>query len=139
MKVLFDSNVWVSALATRGLCADLLRHALRRHGRGDFELLICAAVRAETLRILRDKFGATPETLQSAQVAMSLAREVPEPVWLPPDNFPDPGDVVIVGAALAARADAFVTGDKPLLGLRQVEDLPVLTPRMAYEWLVGLH
>lgn len=63
MKVLFDSNIWVSALATRGLCADLLRHALRRHGHGDFELLICATVHAETQRILRDKFGATPETL----------------------------------------------------------------------------
>jgi len=139
LKVLFDSNVWVSALATRGLCADLLRHALRRHGRGDFELLICAAVCKETQRILRDKFGAPPATLHLAQVAMSLAREVPEPVWLPPDNFPDPDDVVIVGAALAARADALITGDKALLDLGRVENLPILNPRTAYERLVGLH
>lgn len=70
---------------------------------------------------------------------MSLAREVPELDWLPPDNFPDPDDVAIVGAALTARADAFVTGDKALLDLSRVEDLPILNPRTAYERLIGLH
>lgn len=138
MKVLLDSNVWVSAFATRGLCADLLRLALRRHGMADFELLMCAAVRAETVRILRDKFGVAAETLESVRVAMTMAREIAQGSWTPPGDFPDPDDVLIVGAAVDARADLLVTGDKALLDLRQVGALPIRSPRAAYEQLRGL-
>lgn len=139
MKVLLDSNVWISAFATRGLCADLLRVALRRHGLGDFELLLSPAVRAETLRIFRDKFRATESDLDAVRTVMALAREIPDVNWPPPADFPDPNDVVIIGAALAAGADWFVTGDKALLALGEIEGLPVIAPREAYARLRGIH
>ncbi|MGB5148218.1 MAG: putative toxin-antitoxin system toxin component, PIN family [Porticoccaceae bacterium] len=138
MKVLLDSNVWVSALVARGLCADLLRVALRRHGLAGFELLLSDAVRSETLRILRDKFKATEAGLDAARAVMGLAREVAQGDWQPPAAFPDPDDVVIVGAALAAGADLLVTGDKALLELGVIEGLPIIAPRAAYERLRGL-
>lgn len=31
MRVFLDTNVLVSAFATRGLCADLMRHVLAEH------------------------------------------------------------------------------------------------------------
>lgn len=139
MKVLFDSNIWVSALMTRGLCADLMRLALRRHGNAGFELLICAAVRLETLRILSDKFKAMPADLENASTAMILAREVAEGEWQAPKDFPDPDDVANVSAALGAQADWLVTGDKALLALGAIEGMAMLAPRTAYEQLVGIH
>jgi putative PIN family toxin of toxin-antitoxin system len=138
LKVLLDSNVWVSALVARGLCADLLRVALLRHGLAGFELLLSDAVRSETLRILRDKFKATEAGLDAARAAMALAREVAQGDWQPPAAFPDPDDVVIVSAALAAGADLLVTGDKALLELGAIEGLPIIAPRTAYERLRGL-
>ncbi len=40
MRVCLDSNVWVSGFVARGLCADLLRAALRQHGTAGFALLL---------------------------------------------------------------------------------------------------
>lgn len=138
MKILPDSNVWVSGFATRGLCADLLRLALRRHGLGDFELLTCAAVHAETQRILRDKFKATEADLALVRTAMAAAREVAEGGWTPPPGFPDADDVPIVGAAIAAAATWLVTGDGRLLELREVGGVAIVAPRAAYEQLRDL-
>ncbi|MDY0331676.1 MAG: hypothetical protein RBR52_14455 [Thiomonas sp.] len=38
----------------------------------------------------------------------------------PTPGVPDPDDAWIIAAALAARADGFVTGDEALLGLEHV-------------------
>ena len=135
MKYLLDSNVWISGFGTRGLCADLVRLALRRHGMGNFELLTCASVRSETLRKLRDRFGVTDEDLRPVQIALAWAAMVPKPVWQPPGDFPDPNDAPIVGAALNAEADALVTGDRPLQAMEPIENLAIITPRVAYERL----
>jgi hypothetical protein len=40
MKVMLDTNVLASAVATRGLCADVLRAVLAEH-----ELVICPQMR----------------------------------------------------------------------------------------------
>jgi predicted nucleic acid-binding protein len=138
VKLLPDSNVWVAAFATRGLCADLLRLALRRHGRAGFELLTCAQVREETLRILRDKLGASTATLSDVRTAMVMARDVPPADWQPPADFPDPDDVPIVGAALVAGAELLVTGDRALLALACIDGLAIVTPRTAYQRLLDL-
>lgn len=138
MKVVFDSNVWLSGLVARGLCADLLRHALQLHGHGGFELLLCVQVRDEVLRILRDKLRAPESALDAARATMASAREIANGTWLPPADFPDTDDAPIIAAALAAHADLFVTGDKALLELRAVLSLPVIAPREAYLRLRGL-
>lgn len=138
MKVLFDTNVWVSALIARGLCADLVRVAMREHGWGEFELLICEAVCTETLRILRDKLAATEDSLRDVQSAMALAQMVAGGGWTPPGDFPDADDVPIVSAALTAGADWLVTGDRALLTLGEIHALRIIDPRTAYEYLRGL-
>ena len=50
MKVFLDTNVLVSAFATRGLCADVLRQVLAEH-----ELLVGERVLREVGRVLRAK------------------------------------------------------------------------------------
>jgi predicted nucleic acid-binding protein len=57
----------------------------------------------------------------------------------PAPDIPDPDDAWIIAAALAAGADWFVTGDRPLLALGGVADMPILDPRSAYMRLRGLH
>ncbi len=138
MKVAPDTNVWVSGFVARGLCADLLRLALRRHGTAGFELLLPDAVRDEIVRVLRDKFSAKDDALAAAQAAMDEARTVGPGSWLPPPGFPDPTDVPILAASLTAGADFFVTGDAELLALRKVDGLPIVSPRQAYSKLIGI-
>ena len=50
MKVYFDTNVMLAALATRGVCADLFAHVLLEH-----ELLIGETVTRELRSKLRIK------------------------------------------------------------------------------------
>ena len=50
-------------------------------------------------------------------------------------KLPDPDDEVILAAALAGKANVFVTGDKALLNLESVEGLPIITPRGLWESL----
>lgn len=138
MIVAFDSNVWVSALATRGICADLVRLALRQHIEGRIALSISDAIEEETLRILRQKFHAPPELLDLTRQTLALPRRVTPVAWQPPADFPDPNDVSVIATALTAGADWFVTGDKALLELHRVEGLSLVSPRTAYLRLRGL-
>jgi len=50
VKWFFDSNVWVSALATRGLCADLVQLPLSDDG-PEVEVVGCTHVEQEVLRL----------------------------------------------------------------------------------------
>lgn len=138
MKVFVDTNVWASALATKGLCRDLVLLLLKKQGAGQDRLFVSEAVIEETLRVLRDKFRATAEAQAAAGDVLSLCTVAAPGGWEPPADFPDPDDAPLIAAALAVSADWFVTGDKALLDLGQVQDLPIVSPREAYLRLRGL-
>ncbi|AGA33152.1 PilT protein domain protein [Thioalkalivibrio nitratireducens DSM 14787] len=48
----------------------------------------------------------------------------------------DPDDRPIVGSALAAEAERFVTGDQLLLVLKDLEGMPIVSPRECWERLL---
>ena len=52
MRIFLDTNVLASAVATRGLCADVLREVLTRH-----DLIISNALLKELKRVLQKKFS----------------------------------------------------------------------------------
>ncbi len=128
MRVFLDTNVCLSALFGHGLCTKLLDYLLleQRH-----HILVSAPVIAEFERIATDKFRVPLDEVVAARAFLDdfLVSDKPAPL---PDNFPDPDDAPIIGAALAAGADLFVTGDKALLALETVENLPIRSPRDAY-------
>jgi len=131
VKVFLDTNVLASALATRGLCAELFEVVLQSH-----ELLISESVIQELERILPEKLG------QSASVTEGFVAFLHEQACLvkgeqPFPSLPDPDDEAIVASALAGKAHVFVTGDKALLELQQVVNLPVISPRQFWEMLAS--
>jgi putative PIN family toxin of toxin-antitoxin system len=136
VRIFLDSNVWISALTTRGLCSDLVRLLLRRHGRGTIELLLGEPVREETFRILTGRFRATESDLAQVRTAVDLARRVPAPDTDPPIAIDDASDAPIIACALSAQADLFVTGDKALLELGEVGAMSIISPRQMYERLI---
>ena len=138
MKLLFDSNVWVAAFGTHGLCKQLVEQAIVLDEAAAIELVLCPAVRQEVMRILEHKFRLGMDELARAKRILSEIATVPDGVWQPANAFPDPDDAPIIAAALAAGADLFVTGDKALLELGEVEGLPIVTPRAAFLTLRGL-
>jgi len=129
VKVFLDTNVLASALATRGLCAELFEAVLQSH-----ELLVSPPVLKELERVLPLKLG------QSRQITMDFidllevyATKV-EGAGLAV-SLPDPDDEPIVASALSGKAKVFVTGDKALLELDCVEGLSIVSPRQFWEML----
>jgi len=127
VKVFPDTNVWLSGLFGGGLCARLLDALIT----GDCEIIVGEAVIDEFSRIARDKFR-MPRDLVESTVAFLGGHTVVPHTDMAMAACPDPDDVPIIGAALAGDADLFVTGDKALLELGEIEGLPIVTPRAAF-------
>ena len=124
MKVFLDTNVLIAAFVARGLCADVFRLAATDH-----TLLIGAPVLVEMRRILETKLR-MPAPARN-EVLQVLRRFVQAPAAKSPIvlGINDPDDEWVVACAVAASAQVFVTGDKALLDLRRVEDMPIISPR----------
>ena len=128
MKVFLDTNVVVSALATRGLCADLYERLLTEH-----EVVIGEPVVMEVLDILRRKFRANRELLIKVEAELRLLRVIPAQAVAPSLPIRDVDDPWIIACALQAEVDCFVTGDAELLALKMVGKLPIISPRVCWE------
>lgn len=130
MRVFLDTNVLVSAFAARGLCADLLELVLLEH-----DLLIGGHVMRELSKALRGKVklpaGRATEIVQFvAGEAVEVINDV-----APIDVKVDADDALVLGEALAARAEFFVTGDAALLKFDAIATLRIASPRRFWEIL----
>ena len=115
MRVLLDTNVIVSAVTTRGLCADVFRAVLAAH-----ELVTCAQVLQEVRRILGMKFDVPEQLIAEYLELIGQDAIVAEPEDLPDLPIQDRDDVAIVAAAIGAKAEVLVTGDHELQSLKNI-------------------
>jgi len=134
VKAFLDTNVWLAGRLGSGLCAQLLEALIE----ANYVLLVDERVLAEFRRIARTKFRIDQETLAQADVFFLRYTQCVPAADHPIPGIPDPDDALIISAALAAGADFFVTGDKALLELGEVQGMPVLDVRTAYLRLRGL-
>lgn len=131
MRVFLDTNVLVSAFATRGLCAEVLELVLLDH-----DLIVGRNVLREFDKALRGKLKVGPERARElvdfiADDAASTI-ETSDPVQ---GARIDIADARVLGEALAGHADCFVTGDAALLRLGAVSGVRILGPRDFWEML----
>lgn len=129
MRVYLDTNVLVSAMATRGLSADVLQVVLAEH-----QLLVGEVVLGELRRVLRQKLRVPTSTVEEidaflrfhgAAIAEAPALDI---------AIRDPSDLRILGEAVAGKADLLITGDRDLLDLKK-PPLRILAPRAFWELL----
>ncbi len=128
MRVFFDTNVLVSAFATRGLSADVVRLVLVEH-----ELLTGEVILAELERVLEDRLRAPADVIRSTIEMLREHTVVPKPGTPAEVPLSDPDDRWVLASAVAGEADVLVTGDRDLLDLGEEAPLPILTPRGFWE------
>lgn len=132
MRIFLDTNVIVSAVATRGLCADVMREVLVRH-----ELVISEELLKEVEGVLRDKIGVPPgvtaELIGLLRDGAILAKSSPA-AELPVRG---PSDRALLSAAINGQAELFVTGDRELMGLSASGSLEIVPPRIFWERAKG--
>jgi len=132
MRVFLDTNVLVSATATRGLCADLFREVLLSH-----HLVVSRPLLGEVERILAVKFGADPETIDGVLHLLHQDTTMASEGTVPDVDLADADDLLILATALDGDAEVFVTGDKAVQALCHVGEMQILSPRQFWEKLVG--
>jgi putative PIN family toxin of toxin-antitoxin system len=130
VKVFADANVLVSAAATRGLCADVLREILTSH-----DLVLSRQVLEEVRRALRLKFRAATEAVADYVRLLEEEGVIAEPGPLPDVDIEDKDDLPILAAAVAAGAHVLVTGDKELQDIGRIDGVRILSPREFWEKL----
>lgn len=129
MRVVLDTNVVVSALLWGGTPERLIELA----SEGEPTLVTSNALLAELAEILdRQKFGAKlkEQKTSPAEVVALYAQlaEVIEAASIDEAALRDPDDAAVLACALAARADAIVSGDHDLVSLGIFREIPILSP-----------
>ena len=128
MRVFLDTNVLVSATASRGLCVDVLREVLLSH-----TLIVSHALITELMYVLELKFGLPNDVIN--EIIYMLQQEsyyVPSAPLLEID-IRDKDDVIILSSAVMGYTEIFVTGDKELIDLGNVENMEIVSPRKFWE------
>ena len=125
MKVVFDTNVLVSALAFPGGRGE---EALQRIVEERDELVLSKPILDQLLGILGRKFSRDAEALAHVAVFLSELGSVAKPrrrlrvVADDPDNR-------VLECALAGRVNAIATGDRALLALREFRGVRIISLR----------
>ncbi|HUY37335.1 MAG TPA: putative toxin-antitoxin system toxin component, PIN family [Candidatus Binataceae bacterium] len=125
MRIVFDTNIFVSAFVFPGGSAD---EALQRIALGHDDLILSHAIIDECLGVIARKFGRDINEL--ARIAVFLGglgvtvkpRRRVTALGDEPDNR-------ILECGIAGRADAIVTGDRAMLRLGAFQGISLLTLR----------
>lgn len=123
MKVVFDTNVFVSALTLPG---GRGAEALGRIIGGQDTLAFSKPILDELLSVLARKFARNREELARVAVFLSSLGEPVEPDE-PVEILVDEPDNRVLECARTTGAQAIVTGDRAMLALGSFEGVRILT------------
>lgn len=132
MRFFLDTNVWLSATIFSGLCEQVVLLCAQRGG-----LLSSNLVRTEAHEVLLRKFPKQANACALFDASWRVAELVADVEEPPNDN-----DRRLVTAALIAGSDVFVTGDKRVLGWKQMErdsaSIHIVSVREAWHRIASL-
>jgi len=123
MRVVFDTNIFVSAFVIPGSLAE---KAFLKIIEGKDTLLLSKEILDELLSILSTKFSRDREEISRVAVILSEMAE-----WVEPNIrisvLKDEPDNRILECAANGEADVIVTGDKEILRLKVYEKTKVIS------------
>jgi len=125
LRVVVDTNVYVSALHAGGVADEVLAGARA----GQFQLFISRPILRELERVLAGKLkwesGRAKEAIRAVRRLTTLITPT-EPVAAIPNDDPDNR---ILECAIAAEARLIVTGDRLLQALGSFREITIISPR----------
>lgn len=124
MRLLLDTNVLFAAFLSHGVCAGLYEECLLHA-----EIVVSEEILSELGEKLLSKGKLTKAEAAEVIGAVRSDAAVVGAVALEKPVCRDPDDDMVLGSALAGKADMIVTGDKDLLVLKTFRKIPILTPR----------
>jgi putative PIN family toxin of toxin-antitoxin system len=129
MRVVLDSNIFIAAVASRGLCEAIVELCLERH-----ILVAGEGILEEVEDKLRTKLKVPPRVVAEYMKFLRQTVELVAPEKLATKTCRDPDDLMVLGLVAPGRAQALVTGDKDLLVLGSFKGASIMTPRAFWEF-----
>ena len=123
MRVVFDTNIFVSAFVIPGSLAE---KAILKIIEGKDVLLLSREILDELLSVLATKFSRDKEEISRVAVTLTDMAE-----WVKPRlricELEDDPDNRVLGCAVSGKADRIVTGDKEMLRLRGYQETKIIS------------
>lgn len=123
MKIVLDSNIFVAAFATRGICEAILELCLDQH-----EMAVSRELLHEVRRNLIKKVKLPEQTADEIIAFIETKSVLVTPAELGQADCRDEEDLKILGTAVAFGSDYLVTGDQDLLILGQIGRIGIGNP-----------
>ena len=128
LKIVLDSNVWISGLIWEGKPGQILRAAQYNKLR----ILISEEIIAEISRVLKypklkndyEPAGLSREDIIALIVKLAIVIQVTEKVDV---VYEHPADNKFIECALAGKANYVITGDKHILKIGAYKKIKILT------------
>jgi len=130
VRIALDTNVLVSAVAARGLCADVFNLILAEH-----ELIVGETVLSELKRVLSEKIRVPSKTIDEFVALLKQEGTVVKKTENLPVKIRDKSDVPVLSEAVAGNAEVLVTGDADLLEIAEKLPIQILSPRGLWDQL----
>jgi len=133
MRVVLDTNVFVSALLTPGSPpAGILELALT----GQLRLVISPGIIGEIGLVWQypkvkkslKKHRLSTEEVTDATIKILKVATINPGVEIAPTVSPDPADDMVLACAVEGRADFIISGDRDLTELESYEGIRIVTP-----------
>lgn len=125
MKVVLDTNVYISAILFGGNCEEILRLAAQR----SFEVVISKSIILEIEAVLKEKFQWSKKQVSDVLTYLRNITTVIKPNISLSVIKDDPSDNKILECAVAAGANYIVTGDKNhLLPVKEYRGIKIVSP-----------
>jgi len=124
LKIILDSNVYLAAFASHGLCQALFEYCLENH-----QLIVSQEILVEVERILIKKIKLPIELVETQTTFIRAQCEVCVPLVLDATVCRDPDDDHLLGLALGHNIPYLVTGDKDLLVIKNFHETAIVDLR----------
>lgn len=134
MNIVCDTNVLISGVLFGGHAREILQLA----SRGVLINFISPDILRKAERVLgRSKFGLRPEHVIEITALFKDTFEIVIPSLEVQAIQSNPEDNHVIEAALAARAEFIISGDKHLLNLAEWEGIHVVSPAQFIRSIIG--
>ncbi len=125
LRIVFDSNVYISALLFKGIPGNILEMAQK----DKIVLIVSGEIIAETERILKDKFKWPRHNIDKFKRRLSDISENIRPDIKIDIIKERESDNRILECAVYGDANLIVSGDKHLLKLKSYKNIPIVRPK----------
>ena len=132
MRVVYDTNVYVSGSFWEGPPKELIKAAINR----EVELVVSEAILEELSKVLQGSLGVTSDETSAIIRDIVMISTVAYP-RISLNVVRDKKDNRVLECAVEGRCDYLVTGDSDLLVLRRYNDVRIVTPKEFLEILRG--